>query len=59
MAAASLVFVDSVILHNLISALLQVEEPVFFFLAVLGAPMMFVAGALGSLYYLVKRRVGS
>jgi hypothetical protein len=59
MAGASLVFVDSVILHNLISTLLQVEEPVFFLLAVVGAPTMFVVGALGSLYYLVKRRVGS
>lgn len=45
---AIVVFVVSVILHNAISALLGLEEPVFFVVAVILAPLAFVIGVAGA-----------
>ena len=54
--AAAAGFVASVILHNLLSALLRIEEPVFFLIAVLVCPAAFLIGAVGSIILLIKRR---
>ena len=42
-------FIISVFLHNALSGLFDVEEPVFFCLAVFIAPLAFAAGLIGSL----------
>lgn len=47
------VFVIAAILHNVISALWGIEEPVFFFLALL-AVVAFAVGAIGSLVIVIK-----
>ena len=47
-------FIISVVLHNLISGLSGVEEPVFFILAVIIAPAAVAAGLIGSLVIFVK-----
>lgn len=48
-------FVVSVVAHNAISAWLQVEEPVFFIIAVLLCPIAFLVGAVGSVVLALKR----
>ena len=48
------VFIISVFLHNAIGGLFSIEEPVFFFIAVLIAPLAFAAGIIGSLVIFVK-----
>lgn len=48
-------FVISVILHNAISAISGIEEPVFFLMAVIVAPAAFVIGTLGSVVIIVRR----
>lgn len=56
-AFAVALFVVSVVLHNLVSGLLGVEEPVFFLLAVVVAPLLFVAGVAGSIVAIIRRRI--
>ncbi|MCL5107586.1 MAG: hypothetical protein M1401_01670 [Chloroflexi bacterium] len=53
--ASPLIFVAGVFLHNVLSWLLQVEEPVFFLVAIVGAPLAFVVGAVGTTVALVRR----
>jgi hypothetical protein len=48
-------FIVSVILHNLISGLFHVEEPVFFILAVIVAPLAFLVGLTGLAVYGIRR----
>ena len=55
MGVSGVVFIVSVILHNAISAILGVEEPVFFIIAVIVAPLAFVVGAIGSIVLLLRR----
>lgn len=55
MGISGVVFIVSVILHNSISAILGVEEPVFFLIAVVVAPLAFVVGAVGSAVLLLRR----
>lgn len=43
------------ILHNLVSALLNTEEPVFFILAIIICPIGFLVGAIGSIVLAIKR----
>jgi cation transport ATPase len=43
------VFIVSAVLHNVISGVFNIEEPVFFFLAVFMAPLGLAVGLLGSL----------
>ena len=43
------VFVLSAFLHNAISALFGLEEPVFFFIAVFIAPLALAVGLIGTL----------
>ena len=54
MLVAPIVFIVSVALHNWVSGWLGLEEPVFFLIAVLGAPALFVIGLVGSLVELVR-----
>ena len=54
-AAASLaVFILSAFLHNIVSGLMGTEEPVFFFIAIILAPLGFAVGLIGSLVIFVK-----
>ena len=48
------IFIISSILHNLISGLISVEEPVFFIIAVFISPAALVVGLLGSMVFFVK-----
>ena len=43
------------ILHNVISALLNTEEPAFFILAIIVCPIGFLVGAIGSIVLTIKR----
>jgi len=55
MAGASLaVFILSVFLHNMISGLLDIEEPVFFVISTIIAPLAFAVGIIGSLVLFIK-----
>jgi hypothetical protein len=42
------------ILHNLVSALLNAEEPVFFIIAIIICPIGFLVGAIGSIVLAIK-----
>ena len=48
------VFIISVVLHNVLSGLLGVEEPVFFIIAVFLAPLALAVGIIGSLVMFIK-----
>ena len=43
------------ILHNVISGLLEIEEPIFFILATLVCPIGLIVGLIGSVIQVVKR----
>jgi hypothetical protein len=45
-----------VILHNLVSGLLGIEEPVFFLLAVFVCPLGFLIGAIGSIVLVIRQK---
>ncbi len=47
-------FLVFVILHNLVSALLNIEEPVFFILAVIMCPLGFLVGTVGTIIQAIK-----
>jgi len=47
-------FIISVFLHNALSALFDIEEPVFFTIAVFISPLAFVVGLIGSLVIFIK-----
>lgn len=61
--ASAVGFFVFAILHNLVSALLstvfnsEVEEPVFFILAVIVCPLGFLIGAIGSIIEFLKGRL--
>ncbi|MFC1897757.1 hypothetical protein ACFLX8_04255 [Chloroflexota bacterium] len=46
----------SAVLHNVVSALLNVEEPVFFMMAVFVCPLGFLVGALGTIVINIRRK---
>lgn len=48
------VFILSAFLHNMISGLFNTEEPVFFIIATILAPLAFAVGLIGSLVIFVK-----
>ena len=48
-------FVVSVLAHNVISGWFGIEEPVFFFIAIIVAPAAFLVGAVGSIVIIIKR----
>jgi len=51
------VFIISVFLHNAISAVLGIEEPVFFVIAVILAPVAVAVGLIGSLITVIRALV--
>ncbi len=51
-------FIISAFLHNILSGVLGVEEPVFFIIAVILAPLAFVTGIIGSLVIFIRGLVG-
>lgn len=55
MSISAGVFVVSVVAHNVISGWFGIEEPVFFFIAVILAPAAFLVGAVGSIVVIIKR----
>ena len=60
---SSVGFLVFVVLHNLVSGLLsmilnsEIEEPVFFILAVIVCPLGFIIGVIGSIIELVRQKV--
>ncbi|MCK4273533.1 MAG: hypothetical protein KAW90_01480 [Dehalococcoidales bacterium] len=52
-------FIISVFLHNALSGLFGVEEPVFFIIAVILAPLALVVGLIGSLVLFIIGLVGN
>jgi len=48
------VFIISVFLHNALSALFDIEEPVFFVISVFISPLAFAVGLIGSLVIFIK-----
>jgi hypothetical protein len=52
-AAGLLVFV---VLHNIVSGLFSIEEPVFFILAIPVCPLGFLAGVIGTIILTVKNK---
>lgn len=60
--ASAVAFIIFAILHNLVSALLsvilhkEIDEPVFFILAVIVCPIVFLIGAIGSITLFIKKR---
>jgi len=47
-------FIISIFLHNAISGLFDIEEPVFFVIAVFISPLAFAVGIIGSLVIFIK-----
>ena len=45
-----------VVLHNLISVLLEIDEPIFFLLAVICCPIGFLVGSIGSIVLYIKQK---
>ena len=46
----------SVLLHNVVSGLFDIEEPVFFIMATLVCPIGFLVGAVGSVVLAIKNK---
>jgi len=49
-------FFPFVILHNMLSALLNTEEPVFFIIATMVCPLGFLVGAMGTIVLNIKTK---
>ena len=45
-----------VFLHNVVSVLFNIEEPIFFIMAVFVCPLTFLVGAVGSIVLAIKSR---
>jgi len=52
------VFIIGVVLHNFLSGLFKVEEPVFFVISVFIAPLACAVGIIGSLFIFIKGLLG-
>jgi hypothetical protein len=48
-----------VVLHNIVSGLFNIEEPVFFILAIPVCPLGFLVGAVGTIVITVKNKPGA
>jgi hypothetical protein len=55
-AASAIAFPVGVLLHNAADALLHIEEPVFFLLAVIGAPAGLLIGLAGAAVSTLRAR---
>ena len=51
-------FIISVFLHNAISGLFDIEEPVFFVIAVFVSPLVFAVGIIGSMVMFIRGLFG-
>ena len=49
-------FLVFVFLHNIVSALFNTEEPVFFIIAIIVCPIGFLVGAVGSIVLTIKNK---
>ena len=47
-------FAVSAVLHNTLSGLFGIEEPVFFFIAIFASPVAFAVGVIGSLAIAIR-----
>ena len=56
MIAGTAGFIIGVISHNLISAAYKIEEPVFFIIATIVSPIIFMVGFAGYIFHAVKSR---
>ena len=54
--ASAVGFLSFVLLHNVVSGLLGIEEPFFFILAVFVSPLGFLVGAIGTIVLLIKQK---
>ena len=54
---AVVVFVIAVFVHNAIYGIFRVEEPIFFLIAVVAAPLAFAVGILGAVVTAVMAAV--
>jgi len=57
--ASSMGLLVFVVLHNIISGLFGIEEPVFFILAIPVCPLGFLVGAAGTIVLTVKNKTGT
>jgi len=57
--ASSMGLLVFVVLHNIISGLFGIEEPVFFILAIPVCPLGFLVGAAGTIVFTVKNKTGT
>jgi hypothetical protein len=49
-------FAVFVLLHNIVSGLFNIEEPVFFFLATIICPLGFLAGVIGTIVLSIRNK---
>ncbi len=56
MIAGAASFIVGVIAHNLISAALHIEEPVFFIIAIIISPITVLIGFIGFLVHALRRK---
>lgn len=49
-------FFIAALLHNIVSAIFDIEEPVFFFIAIIVCPIGFLVGVLGTIALAVKNK---
>ncbi len=52
--ASTVAFLIFAFLHNIVSGLFNIEEPVFFILAVIVCPIAFLVGAVGTIVIAIK-----
>jgi hypothetical protein len=57
--ASSIGLLIFVVLHNIVSGLFGIEEPVFFILAIPVCPLGFLVGAAGTIVLTVKNKPGA
>jgi hypothetical protein len=55
-AVSTLSFFPCVFLHNAVSSLLRIEEPVFFILAIIVSPLGLLGGLVGAVVSTILRR---
>ena len=54
--ASAVLFVVSVLVHNFSSAIFQVEDALFFIIAVIACPVGFLVGFVGSIVGMISKR---
>ncbi len=54
--ASTVAFLIFVFLHNMVSGLFNIEEPVFFIIATIVCPIAFLVGAVGTIVLSIKNK---